>query len=224
MKVYISGYRSHWLSPYTILEKVLFWKDWDKIEYDTPWVEKWVDRLDPCCKFLHKFLDLIHPRIIHVKIDKYDTWSMDSTLSHIILPMLLQLKETKHGAPYVDDEDVPAGENLRSSEAPAKENEWDVDENHFKRWDWVLDQMIWSFEQILDDKFDSFRTGESDIKWVKSEKTYFNEVTKKEESTYEMVRGPLDTYKFDEEGYRLYNEKIENGLKLFGKYYRSLWD
>ncbi len=26
MKVYISKYRNHWISPYTILEKVCFWE------------------------------------------------------------------------------------------------------------------------------------------------------------------------------------------------------
>ena len=31
-------------------------------------------------------------------IHKYDTWSMDHTLAHIVLPMLVQLKRTKHGA------------------------------------------------------------------------------------------------------------------------------
>ena len=29
MKVYISNYRDHWLSPYTIIEKVLFWRKKD---------------------------------------------------------------------------------------------------------------------------------------------------------------------------------------------------
>ena len=42
-----------------------------------------------------------------VRIDKWDTWSMDHTLAHIVLPMLVQLKESKHGAPYVYPEDVP---------------------------------------------------------------------------------------------------------------------
>ena len=42
-----------------------------------------------------------------IKIHKYDTWSMDDTLAPIILPMLVQLKATKHGAPLVDLEDVP---------------------------------------------------------------------------------------------------------------------
>jgi len=81
---------------------------------------------------------------ISVKIDPWDTWSMDVTLAHIILPMLKQLKETKHGAPHVDDEDVP--EHLRKSAAPPTENDWDTDDNYFKRWDWVMDEMIFAFE------------------------------------------------------------------------------
>jgi hypothetical protein len=59
----------------------------------------------------------VHPEIKIIKIDKWDTWSMDHTLSPIILPMLKQLKEVKHGAPNVEDEDVP--EHLRSTSAPA---------------------------------------------------------------------------------------------------------
>ena len=83
-------------------------------------------------------------QVIEVHIDKYDTWSMDHTLAPIILPMLLQLKETKNGAPLVDDEDVP--EELKSTSAPTKENDWDTDDNWFKRWDWVLDEMIYAFD------------------------------------------------------------------------------
>tara|TARA_Y100000310_G_scaffold297642_1_gene330828 strand:- start:77 stop:634 length:558 start_codon:yes stop_codon:yes gene_type:complete len=85
-------------------------------------------------------------RNIQVRIDDYDTWSMDSTLAYIILPMLKQLKEIKHGAPDVNDKDVP--KKLRSTSAPAKENEWDTDDNWFDRWDWILDEMIWAFSQI----------------------------------------------------------------------------
>lgn len=92
-------------------------------------------------------------RKINVRIDKCDTWSMDYTLSHIIHPMLIQLKETNHGAPYVDDEDVP--EHLRSYNAIGpKENEWDTDILFFDRWDWVLDEMIWSFEHKKNDEWE----------------------------------------------------------------------
>ena len=39
-------------------------------------------------------------RKIDVRIDKFDTWSLDHTLANIILPALLQLKATKHGIPH----------------------------------------------------------------------------------------------------------------------------
>ena len=74
---------------------------------------------------------------------------MESTLSYIIIPMLKQLKETKHGSPSVDNIDVPKG--LHSYSVPGKENESEIDDNWHDRWDWVLDEMIWAFEQINED-------------------------------------------------------------------------
>ena len=34
MKVYISGYRDHWISPYTMLDYMFFWTDWSKCARD----------------------------------------------------------------------------------------------------------------------------------------------------------------------------------------------
>jgi hypothetical protein len=209
MKIYLSNYRNHWLSPYTILEKVFFWRE---IDYDEPLIDKWSDRLLPFCTAWMKFLDFVHPQIEFVKIDRYDTWSMDHTLSKIILPMLKQLHATKHGAPFVDDEDVP--EELKSTSAPLKENEWDTDGNHFKRWDYVMEQMIWAFEQKNSDWEEQYRSGEHDILWEKDEKTGMSE----------MKRGPKDTYECDYEGMKVHQAKITNGIRLFGKYYEGLWD
>ena len=98
MKVYKSNYRHHWISPYIILEKVFFWRE---IDYDEPIIEKWADRLQPFSKAYQSVMDFIHPKIDYVKIDRYDTWSMDHTLADIILPMLKQLNTEKHGAPNV---------------------------------------------------------------------------------------------------------------------------
>jgi hypothetical protein len=109
------------------------------------WVDKWAERIEPISTAIRVVLDFIHPRINYVKIDRWDTWSMDHTLAHIILPMLKQLDKEKHGAPYTNDEDVP--EYLRSHMAQPKENEWDTDSLHFMRWDWILAEMIWAFEQ-----------------------------------------------------------------------------
>ena len=30
MKVYINKYKDHWVSPYTMLDYIFFWKDWSK--------------------------------------------------------------------------------------------------------------------------------------------------------------------------------------------------
>jgi len=88
---------------------------------------------------------------VRVRIDPWDTWSMDSTLTPIILPMLKQLKTSKHGAPSTDDKDVPS--NIQSINAKPKEHEHDIDEFHFARWAWVMDEMIFAFETKLRDYY-----------------------------------------------------------------------
>jgi hypothetical protein len=182
--------------------------------------DKWINRLMPFCNAWMKFLDFVHPQINYVKIDRYDTWSMDHTLAYMILPMLKQLKATKHGAPLADDEDVPEGIGLRSTEADPKENEWDTDSNHFQRWDWVLDEMIFAFECKMDDSWeDAFREGEID--W-KSVPCAWDE--KGKPTMYEMQDGPKNTYKCDYDGMKVVHDRIQNGFRLFGKYYQALWD
>jgi hypothetical protein len=205
MKVYISNYRHHWLSPYTVLEKVLCWKDWENISYDTPWVEKWADRLEPICRGVQWVLDCIHPRIDYVKIDRWDTWSMDHTLSHIILPMLQQLQATKHGSPNVADEDVP--EYLRSHMAQPREYEWDTDSLHHQRWDWVLAEMIWSFSQVLDTDSEDKFFDHSEVKDRKHD-----------------IFGQIHSIKIDHEGLNAHQARMTNGFRLFGRYYQALWD
>lgn len=207
MKVYISKYRDHWLSPYTILEKVLFWKDWGNISYETPWVEKWSNRLEPACKALSWVLDKIHPPVNYVKIDYWDTWSMDSTLSPIILPMLKQLQATKHGSPAVDDADVP--EHLWST-APGARNDCqydhDPDDNHHKRWTWVMDEMIWAFTQLCTENHDKQFWDHSGVDYS------------------QPIMSQVGKSKCDWDGLKAHNERIANGTRLFGKYYQALWD
>jgi len=220
MKIYLSNYRYHWISPYTILEHIFFWTDWskcgrnkgvieDKDYVDHPeWVERWAKRIEPISTAIRVVLDFIHPRIQYVKIDRWDTWSMDHTLAHIILPMLKQLDKTKHGAPYTNDEDVP--EYLRSHMAQPKENEWDTDSLHFMRWDWILAEMIWAFEQeIRDDDeaefFDHSECGDEKFPWDKDGQ-YVSKV------------------KVDREGLEAHQKRKANGFRLFGKYYQNLWD
>lgn len=222
MKVYLNKYRDHWLSPYTILEKIVFWRE---IDYDEPVIERWSDRLQPVCEGLRRVLDVVHPKVDYVKIDRWDTWSMDHTLSRIALPMLRQLKATKHGAPNVDDFDVP--EHLQSTAPGARdscEHEWDIDDNHFKRWDWIMDQMIFAHESKLDDDWqEQFWTGEwGDTNWIKTDREYPNPETGVMEATYQMENTGDRTCDWD--GLNAYEKRIQNGFRLFGKYYQGLWD
>jgi len=196
----MNGYPSTWLSPYTILEKVIFWRE---IDYDEVIVKKWVTVLTPFCEALQFVRKLFNPPIRYVKIDRYDTWSMDYTLAYIILPMLIQLKETKHGAPFTEDKDVP--KELRSTSTPPKENEWDTDDNHFKRWDYILDEMIWAFEQKLKD----------------DDEHQFFDHTGTEGLPFEEKIGKI---KVDQKGLKAHQKRKENGFRLFGVYYQNLWD
>ena len=104
-------------------------------------------------------IEIPHPDEIdrvgtHIIIHSWDTWNMDQTLSYIIVPMLEQLKATKHGAPAVEFKDVPE-ELLPPEEQISKlYTHGETDDNYFKRWDWVLDEMIWAFT-FKRDRFDS---------------------------------------------------------------------
>mgnify|MGYP003634814336 CR=1 FL=1 len=84
----------------------------------------------PTHRFYHNWLyswfGYSPQQTIKVKIDKWDTWSMDHTLAHIILPMLVQLKATNHGYP--------------GSLTEAK-------------WHEIQDKMIWAFEQKCRDNW-----------------------------------------------------------------------
>ena len=94
---------------------------------------------------IENYTDDGEDQVVEVQIDPWDTWSMDHTLAYIVLPMLKQLKEIKHGAPYVDEKDVPK-ELWPPKEQISAMYQGQTDDNHFKRWDWVLDEMIYAFD------------------------------------------------------------------------------
>ena len=222
MKVYINKYRYHWLSPYTILDKVFFWRE---IDYDEPVIERWSDRLNPLCEGLRRILDIVHPKITYVKVDRWDSWNADYTLSMIALPILKQLQASKHGAACVDDEDVP--EELRSTTPGARDGckeEWDTDKNFFMRWEWVLNEMIHAHSCKVDDSWEEkYWTGEwGDTIWKETDLEYPNPETGVMEKTYSTEHTGNRTCDWD--GLKKEQERIQNGFRLFGKYYQNLWD
>lgn len=218
MKVYIGPYPTDWL-------RCRIFSDYMEKKYKYDWpndqtkFENLLEKVEDSIQFVYNMTInklLCHRKQkIEVRIDRHDTWSMDSTLAQIIVPMLKQLQESKHGSPYVDDEDVP--EDLRSTSAPLKENEYDSDDNLHKRWEWVLSEMIFAFEAKIDDTWrEQFYSGEHDIK--------YEEVEHNGKKLYEMVKGPNDTFAVDREGLDKYHNRMRNGFRLFGKYYEGLWD
>jgi len=82
----------------------------------------------------------------YIRIDYWDTWSMDHTLAPIILPMLRQLIDTKHGAPNVDPQDVPDELKPTAVELLKYQKDGETDEKFFARWDYVMDEMIYAFD------------------------------------------------------------------------------
>ena len=230
MKTVIGPYKN-FIGPYQIADKLFWWvKKYDTKFATTPaydrvyefgrWLSEDKNGNDSYLTKFCQWFDSKRKRKIKVKIDKWDSWNADSTLAIIILPLMKQLKETKHGSPLVQDEDVPDGLGLRSTEAKPKVDEWDTDENFHKRWEWVLSEIIWAFEQMHPDCEWEHQYRGGYIDFV-SEPCKFDENGKP--LLYEMKRGPKDTSTFDSEGYKKHSERIDNGLALFGKYYRGMW-
>lgn len=238
MKVHIGKY-TNWFGPYQLAERLMFWVPKEKDEYGISrnadcvhrfgeWltygnvkpepqvgdIHTWAkDRPDT---WLSKILSWAHgykKQVIKVQIDRWDTWSMDHTLAYIVLPMLKQLQKSKHGAPYVDLKDVP--KELHGNRLTKKQrNNGELDDKHFERWDWVLDEMIFAFDSKLNDEWeDQFETGQSDLQFKQLE----NGIS-------QMVHGPNHTKVYDWEGCKVYEARIQNGFRLFGRYYQNLWD
>lgn len=195
MKVYISDYPTNWIRS-NIHTKYMN----RKYEYDWPETQtKFEDRLESIengiqwiyNNTINKILQY-RKRKIEVRVDSSDIWSADHTLAVIIHPLLVKLREEQSGSPKVDDEDVP--ENIRSTNAKPKKD-WENDEFYHTRWDWVLNEMIWTFDMLKSD----------DQEWV-------------------WIGDPKDVgYEPDKEKTEANRQRINNGLRLFGKYYRGLW-
>ena len=238
MRVKIGPYVS-WFGPYQLAERLCFWAKDVEDEYGIKRKPTWVHHFgewlahgsiepDPVVgevsnwdrerhqTWLYRFLTWIHSkqqRVVKVHIDSWDTWGMDHTLAYIMVPMLKQLKATTHGAPLVDQKDVPAelhGKKLTKRQRDSGE----IDDKHFERWDWVLEEMIFAFESKIDDSWEEkFETGESDLRFVQLE-----------DGVSRMVEGPNHTKTYDWEGRKAYEARIQNGFRLFGRYYQNLWD
>jgi len=206
MNVKIGPYINH-ISTYSISEKLLglFYK----LEHHDERILTLSEWMDEKLPFIQKGCDWINSkrkREVEVHIDNYDVWSMDHTLALIILPMLKKLKDQKHGSPMVDLEDVP--EHLRPSEGEMViyTETGDTDDKFHARWEYVIGEMIWAFEQIVSDDSD----------------TKFFDTSEWDDDA--SITDNFGRSKIDLEGLKAHNERIANGTRLFGRYFQGLWD
>ena len=70
---------------------------------------------------------------------------------------------------------------------------------------------------------DAFNSGEIDMVFVPIDHAG-NEVAKKDAKYFKWVDGPNNTYECDFEGMKVVEDRIQNGFRLFGRYYQNLWD
>jgi hypothetical protein len=213
MKVYIGPYTSD-INPWSIASKIFFWKKGtekgdDFIDRVGDWLSKNKKGEDSCFMNICNKLNKIIKRKIKVKIDPYDTWSADATLALIIHPVLKAVVDNKHGAPFVDDDDVP--DELKSTNSPQLTEDEKAcgytDANWHKRWEWVLGEMIWTFEQYNINWEDQYYTGNTDYQFINCT----------------LKPGPNHTLKIDRDGIEKHRERMDNGRRLFAEYYDGLW-
>ena len=91
-------------------------------------------------------------RVFNIHIDDFDVWSLDYTLACIIHPALVRLKETKHGYPELWEDGMVTHHNW-DRQLHFDFIDEDVETKYLMdKWDTIMDKMIYSFGQIVEDK------------------------------------------------------------------------
>jgi hypothetical protein len=126
-----------------------------------------------------------------------DWWSMNSYLCEVIIPMLKELKENKHGCPCGLDENFEEAE---------------------KKWNASLDEMIESFEaakRVLENDYCS-------EEWDKifSDKIFDKEKMLDQIPSKDTHKVAIKSMKLSKADQKIFDKKA----KVFIKYFFSLWD
>ena len=139
------------------------------------------------------------------KFNRNELWNLDIALSKVIADGLIQFRDMKkHGVPSefcIENDDI----NLTISN---------------QNWIDCINKMIYAFEndepEVPNGIFNNWfeEVDENDISYVNGVK-----LTK---CNIKVINQPLyDAYK---EKQRIHEEKVQEGLELFAKYFKNLWD
>ena len=193
MKVYLGKY-VYPITTYDIASKIIFWEN-----------DEYRKKLNSILKFglthnqnsknkklsiLSKFLDKYNSyqkRKVFIKIDDYDVYDLDYTLSLIIEPALKKLVEDEWLSFKVDNEDLP--------------KELQISDDEYKLISFTHSESDPRLHEI-------YNRLEQHRKYVINKMIYaFN------------ILSSTETDEDDE----YYKKEIDEGLRLFGKYFRNLW-
>jgi hypothetical protein len=147
--------------------------------------------------------DSTTPRIERIEIHPWDTYSAYHTLSLIIYPMLLAFKNDVVEKGSVPSDFFQAVDVSDKTEEEAKAIHDKIYSEALEKWLSVLDKMIWSFGEIKDD--------------YEGEQKFFGI------NFDEDITDIKDRYDIDNDGLNDYYQKVDEGLALFARHYRSLW-
>jgi hypothetical protein len=172
---------------------------------------------------IRKFRSGAGERRIDIQVEPWDTYSVDHTASLIILPLLLQLKESQHGVPNEFVQRIGGDFDDNYCFDFIKDDDNDIFEQGCQKWHETVDKMIWSFQQLVMDDYDSkYHHGQMQVGWKPVEVPH--PTTGVVEKMYEMIDENPNEHWYDYVGHQLHEERIQEGLELFGKHFRSLWD
>ena len=123
-----------------------------------------------------------------------DTWSLDFTMAQWLVPRLKRLKELKRGIP---------GTMLKPGDYNPEDNYSIRDEEYqWRKWDWIMDQILWSFEGWLDDS----EYCSPSIEYMEKRLG----ISLHGKYTWDIL-------------HKFYHNKLQRGLRFFAKYYGNLW-
>ena len=173
MKVFIGKYRGNFFGADIdkFCEKIGFSEKASERICDFLW---FTCKIDKIATFWYDVYS--SKRKVKIRVDKYDTYNFDNTLATIILPCLKQYRSNSFSIFIADKGDAPCT----------------YYNDDFKRWEWIVDQMIYSFNEIANNPDGDFNF------WTEDG--------------------------HDKNGYECYRIRVDNGLRLFGRYYRNLWE
>ena len=147
-------------------------------------------------------------------LNKIEVWDLDNTLAEILLPLLVRYKKTEYSRFTVDDVDVPNKE-IHTYGKEHGTYDWDkdefkVDEKLTLKYDYVIDEIIWTMIMLATGKYETHNYSYSELIDIHTPIT---------EGAYKggtILEFDTSNYYFDEESYNKDQVRIKNGLRLFG--------